>query len=558
MNPSNDLRGLKWAASAAPCFPPGPSAQDIPRLEAPSLASPTATNAATGDDPTPDRPPRHLAGGSGARPAPPVSSRRDHRRPVGPPGPRGRSTRRSCRRPRIATRFMPTRPRPPRSTSGPGSTRPRTRRSGSPATGSGTPGQGLRLGDGDVPEPAPRPVLGQRLLEARRQGVVSGARLLERPADRPDRLEEERPADDRPEEDVTASPGADHFYIPGHYAPDGDGVTWKKGYWAKSQPGWSWVPAQWVRQPEGWNFQEGYWDRTLEDRGTLFAPVQGAANSNGTTEVTYTPLSQIAPEQYGQLYGAFGRPNSNYDGYPGCYYDSTGRYYGYANYGNIGSYYGYLDYPYTGSYGYPYLAQPVAFNNYGYGVSGYGGYGGGSGVTAAMGVAMAATAMAWVATAAMGPAGTAASAAADSAGGMVASAGTAGRSMERPLRQLVLRWRLHPTMEGLGFYPGYYGGGFGGYGLGYGGFGGVRGPGRFGVASAGSASGGSGSVGSACGLRLRWPGVRAWWLRRLWRLRCMETVCVQPRLQPGVPSGHRRRPPRHLPEQPGPSPGSGR
>ena len=92
------------------------------------------------------------------------------------------------------------------------------------------------------------------------------------------------PPAEHPEEIVPTSPGTEQFYIPGHYAPDGDGVAWKKGYWAKAQPGWSWVPAQWVHQPEGWNFQEGYWDRTLEDRGTLFAPAEG-----GPPPPTVTP-----------------------------------------------------------------------------------------------------------------------------------------------------------------------------------------------------------------------------------------------------------------------------
>ena len=83
------------------------------------------------------------------------------------------------------------------------------------------------------------------------------------------------PPADRPDDEPGEPPAADCFYIPGQYYPDGDGVVWKKGFWAKVQPGWAWVPAQWVRQPEGWVFQDGYWDRTLEDRGTLFAPAAG-------------------------------------------------------------------------------------------------------------------------------------------------------------------------------------------------------------------------------------------------------------------------------------------
>ena len=182
------------------------------------------------------------------------------------------------------------------------------------------------------------------------------------------------PPKDRPDDDPGEPPAPDCFYIPGQYYPDKDGVVWKKGFWAKAQPGWSWVPAQWIRQPEGWTFQEGYWDRTLEDRGTLFAPAEVDKSTKTNDDLTYQPYTQVSPEMYGQLYGGFGRPNSYYDGYPGVYYDDSGRFYGYANYGNLGGYYGYLDYPYYGGYGYPYYAQPI---NYGY--DGYDG-----GATAAM------------------------------------------------------------------------------------------------------------------------------------------------------------------------------
>ena len=179
------------------------------------------------------------------------------------------------------------------------------------------------------------------------------------------------PPKDRPDDDPGEPPAPDCFFIPGQYYPDKDGVVWKKGFWAKAQPGWAWVPAHWIRQPEGWTFQEGYWDRTLEDRGTLFAPAEVDKSTKTTDDLTYQPYTKVSPEMYGQIYGGFGRPNSYYDGYPGVYYDDSGRFYGYANYGNIGGYYGYLDYPYYGGYGYPYYAQPI---NYGY--DGYGGYGG--------------------------------------------------------------------------------------------------------------------------------------------------------------------------------------
>ena len=128
------------------------------------------------------------------------------------------------------------------------------------------------------------------------------------------------PPADHPADEPGEAPGPDYFYVPGQYYPDGNGVVWKPGFWAKAQPGWAWVPAQWVQQPEGWTFQEGYWDRTLEDRGTLFTPAQVRRRPR-TADTVYQPYSQVAPESYGQLYGAFGRPNSYYDGYPGCYYD---------------------------------------------------------------------------------------------------------------------------------------------------------------------------------------------------------------------------------------------
>ena len=214
-------------------------------------------------------------------------------------------------------------------------------------------------------------------------------------------------------------------------------MVWKKGFWAKVQPGWAWVPAQWIRQPEGWVFQDGYWDRTLEDRGTLFAPAEVDKSAKGDDDLTYQPYTQVSPEMYGQLYGAFGRPNSNYDGYPGVYYDDDGRFYGYANYGSLGGYYGYLDYPYYGGYGYPYYAEPVN-------------------------MAMADT-VATAATAGMG----------FTEGCLEAPSAWMRLPVLRPLRiRLSLRWlrRLGGLWLGYGGF-GYGGLGFGGFGFGGMGFG---------------------------------------------------------------------------------------
>jgi hypothetical protein len=185
------------------------------------------------------------------------------------------------------------------------------------------------------------------------------------------------PPADRPADEPGPAPDTDCFYIPGEYEPSADGSTveWRKGFWSKVQPGWAWVPAQWVRQPDGWSFQAGYWDRLLEDRGTLFSPAgldpQDAAAANGPLD--YQAVSEISPGSYGRLYGAYGRPTSYYDGYPGCFYDLDGRYFGYSDYGSIGLFNGFLDYPFTGiGGGFPYLCSP-AFTSIGFG----GGWGGG-------------------------------------------------------------------------------------------------------------------------------------------------------------------------------------
>ena len=281
----------------------------------------------------------------------------------------------------------------------------------------------------------------------------------ERKTDRLD-YRKDGPPQERPDDEPGEPPSSDCFYIPGQYYPDGDGVVWKKGYWTKAYPGWAWVPAQWVRQPDGWVFQDGYWDRTLEDRGTLFAPAEVDKSAQPSENLTYQPYTTVPPEMYGKLNGAFGRPNSNYDGYPGVYYDDTGRYYGYASYGNLDGYYGYLDYPYYGGNGYPYYATPVQYGYGGYGGRlrrmGYGGYGGmgyGGWVTAVMaaswevdsGSAWAIRTMAMVIRSTAAMAGTVDSAMAGSAG-MAAMAVTVG----------------------YGGYGGFGYGGYGGFGLGFG------------------------------------------------------------------------------------------
>ena len=69
------------------------------------------------------------------------------------------------------------------------------------------------------------------------------------------------PPADHPADKVADAPGADYFFIAGHYAPDGDQLQWKPGLWTRVQVGWDWIPARWVRRPSGWEFRAGRWAR---------------------------------------------------------------------------------------------------------------------------------------------------------------------------------------------------------------------------------------------------------------------------------------------------------
>ena len=193
-------------------------------------------------------------------------------------------------------------------------------------------------------------------------------------------FKQQGPPADRPEDKIPPSPGAGYFYVPGHYAPEGekaDGFVWKPGFWAKAQQGWAWVPAQWIRQSEGWIYQEGYWDRPLNERGVLYAPVQVAPEARNAGTV-YRPDQVIDPNNFDQLFGSIGRKDQNYDGYPGVRYEDDGTYQGYSEYGNYGQGYvnqpgAYYTYPNNIIGGYGYGASP--YYGMGFGMGGFGGLG---------------------------------------------------------------------------------------------------------------------------------------------------------------------------------------
>jgi hypothetical protein len=158
--------------------------------------------------------------------------------------------------------------------------------------------------------------------------------------DRPDGRKDDRPdwhkdgpPRDRPKETIGPAPGADYFYITGHYAPEGTEVVWKPGYWARSEPGWEWVPARWVRQSDGWVFRPGAWRhvggasprpaRGTSARGTIVSSRGGAGTSVRESPVE-TDVSS-APNDDSRLLHAAPRlpsrsmpPGGGWDQFPGA------------------------------------------------------------------------------------------------------------------------------------------------------------------------------------------------------------------------------------------------
>ena len=67
------------------------------------------------------------------------------------------------------------------------------------------------------------------------------------------------PPSNHPDDTPAAAPGPDYFFVPGHYAPVGDQLQWKRGFWARAQASWDWIPARWIRRAGRWDFRAGYW-----------------------------------------------------------------------------------------------------------------------------------------------------------------------------------------------------------------------------------------------------------------------------------------------------------
>lgn len=116
------------------------------------------------------------------------------------------------------------------------------------------------------------------------------------------------------------APGADYFWAPGAYVPQGEKYAWQPGYWVPYQANYVWTPARSIATVGGNIFVPGYWDYRFDQRGALFAPVRlnAAANSSANIRLTPSTLLPFAALQF----HLFAQAKSN--GYLfGDYYDEN-------------------------------------------------------------------------------------------------------------------------------------------------------------------------------------------------------------------------------------------
>lgn len=93
------------------------------------------------------------------------------------------------------------------------------------------------------------------------------------------------PPTEPPAEAPGHAPDPESFYVPGHYTPDGDRVSWTPGFWTAAQPGWDWVPARWVRRPDGWDYRAGSWVRDPVSVGPRRYTVARPAAGDGVSDL---------------------------------------------------------------------------------------------------------------------------------------------------------------------------------------------------------------------------------------------------------------------------------
>lgn len=96
------------------------------------------------------------------------------------------------------------------------------------------------------------------------------------------------------------APGADYFWAPGSYVPQGEKYAWQPGYWVPYQANYVWSPARNIATAGGYIYTPGYWDYRFDQRGALFAPVRlnAAANTNANVQLTPSTLLPFANLQF--------------------------------------------------------------------------------------------------------------------------------------------------------------------------------------------------------------------------------------------------------------------
>jgi hypothetical protein len=117
-----------------------------------------------------------------------------------------------------------------------------------------------------------------------------------------------------------ASPGDDHFYVPGTWNYVNNDYVWQAGYYAPYREDWVYVPAYWVWTPRGCIFVNGYWDWRVPRRGQIFAPVYFSPVVYQQPAYYYTPRCIINTSNL--FVHLWVRPNYNHY-YFGNYYGPT-------------------------------------------------------------------------------------------------------------------------------------------------------------------------------------------------------------------------------------------
>ena len=150
------------------------------------------------------------------------------------------------------------------------------------------------------------------------------------------------------------APSDNHFWVPGNWQPENGKYVWHDGFWSRHEEGHVWIPMQNTPSADGFVHVPGYWDYPIDERGTIFAPVQFKSDLAQAASIEYTP--DVAVPADNLQYHLFADPRRNSYMF-GNYYDPS-----YANQGIL-PWYRY--YPSVG-----YIDPLVGYNSWYYGRQG--------------------------------------------------------------------------------------------------------------------------------------------------------------------------------------------